>query len=359
VSGSAERSRRVLVTGADTFWGGRLARALEADAGVEVVVGIGTRPPSVPLERTEYVRVADHSFSTLNRIVGAIGADTIVHTGLVVDSTIRSSSSLHELNVIGTMQLLAAAAAPGSTVKSLVVKSSGLVYGASSRDPYSFDEHATRSSPSATPLERSLLDAEALVFDFGRDNPDVTVCVLRFANVLGSDLRAPLSRNLARPLSPALFGYDPMLQFVEQEDVVRALLHALDSRLSGTFNVAGAGRLPLSEVAAICGTRLVPLFPWQTRLLTAPLWRARLFDLPPELVALLRYGRGMDTTAFEATGFTCRHSSLGAVHAFARDLRLRKAVGSPNAEYRYEEDLERFLRHANALSAGPGSTAPD
>ena len=50
-------SRRILVTGLSTFWGGRLAQALEADPDVETVIGVDARDPTVELERTEYVRV--------------------------------------------------------------------------------------------------------------------------------------------------------------------------------------------------------------------------------------------------------------------------------------------------------------
>ena len=52
--------QRILVTGVGTFWGGRTAQIIEQDPGVEVVVGLDTRAPTVPLERTEVVR-ADSS----------------------------------------------------------------------------------------------------------------------------------------------------------------------------------------------------------------------------------------------------------------------------------------------------------
>src|SRR3954466_13827573 len=114
---------RVLVTGLSTFWGGRLAQALEARDDTEVVVGVDTREPRVPLERTEFVR-ADSSYSILARIVRATQIDTILHTHLIVDSTQTSGRSAHEINVIGTMNLLAAAGAPGSPVRKVVLKSS-------------------------------------------------------------------------------------------------------------------------------------------------------------------------------------------------------------------------------------------
>ena len=67
--------RRVLVTGLSTFWGGRVAQALEQDPTVEVIVGLDTSEPHVELERTEYVRV-DANYSILSRIVRATASST-------------------------------------------------------------------------------------------------------------------------------------------------------------------------------------------------------------------------------------------------------------------------------------------
>ncbi len=176
----------------------------------------------MPFERAEYVR-SDQTYSILNRLVRATQVDTIVHTFLVVDSTQVPSRALHEINVIGTMNLLAAAGAPGSPVRHVVVKSSTLVYGSSEKDPNTFAEDTPRSAPPRTAVERSLVEAEALVHDFADDNPDVVVTLLRFANVLGTDIVTPITKNLSRPLCPSIFGFDPLVQFVEEDDVVRAV----------------------------------------------------------------------------------------------------------------------------------------
>ena len=80
----------------------------------------------------------------------ATQVDTIVHTHLIVDSTRASGRTLHEINVIGTMNLLAAAGASGSPVRKVVLKSSGLVYGAAKTDPYFFREEMTRTSAPTT-----------------------------------------------------------------------------------------------------------------------------------------------------------------------------------------------------------------
>jgi UDP-glucose 4-epimerase len=333
-------SRRVLVTGADTFWGGRMIQALEDDPSMEVILGMGTHVPAMPFERAEFVR-ADQNYSILNRIVKATQVDTILHTFMITNSTTVPRRAMHEINVIGTMNLLAAAGAAGSSVRHIVIKSSTLVYGSAASDPNTFLEDAVRTSPVRNIVERSLIEAEGLVRDFAEDNPGTRVTVLRFAH-----LTTPISRNLSRPICPFIFGFDPLLQFIEEEDVVRALLHVTRARIPGLYNVAGDGRLPWSEVAAICGTRLVPLSPYAIFKIR-PL--ARLFDLPEELEDLLRYGRGVDTRRFAATGFTYDSTSAGAVQSFIKELRLRKQSGRQPVSYTYEHDVEQFFRHSPSV----------
>jgi UDP-glucose 4-epimerase len=280
--------------------------------------------------------------------VKAARIDTIVHTFLVVDSTMMSARTMHEINVIGTMNLFAAASAPGSTVRNVVVKSSTLVYGSNPGDPNKFTEDARRSALPKHRVERSLLEVEGYVRDFAIDNPHVTVSLLRFSNVLGPDIVTPISKLLELPVVPAIFGFDPRVQFVHEDDVVRAILFVLDNEVQGIFNVAGDGLLPWSEVAAICGKRTVWLPPFGLGLVRAPMARLGL-DLPPELVDLLTYGRGVDNTRLKQTGFDYRYTSAGAIEAFVGAMRLRRTVGGNETEYHYERDVEQFFRHSPAV----------
>ena len=340
--------RRVLVTGLGTFWGGRLAQMLERDPDVDVIVGLDRFEPSIALERTEFVR-SDASYSILSRIVKAVQIDTILHTFLVVDSTQMSGRTLHEINVIGTMNLLAAASAPDSTVRSVIVKSSGLVYGASPEDPVWFKEESRRSHAPRTRVETSLVEVEGYLRDFAEDNPHVIVSLLRFSNVLGPDITTTLSSALELPLVPAILGFDPRIQFVHEDDVLRSILFVLQQESPGIFNVAGDGLLPWSEVAAICGKRMFPIAPYFTELAAMPLRRLGICDLPPETLELLRFGRGMDTSKIKRAGFSFEWTSAGAVESFWQNVRLRTTIGEKPAEYHYEPDVEQFFRHSPAV----------
>jgi UDP-glucose 4-epimerase len=296
---------------------------------------------------------ADQSYSILSRIVRAVQVDTIVHTFLVVDSTRMSGRALHETNVIGTMNLLAAASAAGAPVRQIVVKSSSLVYGSSFQDPVWFREETPRTGPPHTRVESSLLEAEGYLRDFAEDNPHVVVTLLRFANVLGTEIVTATSQALERRTAPYVFGFDPLIQFVEEGDVVRCLEFVTKHGVAGIYNVAGDGRLPWSEVASICGTSLVPLPFMLTNLAAAPLRQMGVLDLPPELLSLLRFGRGIDNRRLKEAGFTYRYTSAGAVENFARARRLRRTVGAIPSEYTYERDVEAFFRHSPAVVRNP------
>lgn len=337
---------RVLITGLATYWGGRLAQVLEEHPDVELIVGVDRRAPNVELERTEFVRVRE-DYGALRRIVEAAEIDTILHTHLLVDSTAASSRWLHEQNVIGTMNLLAAAATTDSPVRRVIVKSSTLVYGSGRGDPMIFRETMRRSNPPRTQVERTLIEVEDYVRDFAEDNPHVSVTLLRVANVIAADHDTPMLTALRMPAVPAVFGFDPLIQVVHVEDCVSALAYSVQADLPGIYNVAADGMIPWSEMRAILGKPPLWLPPMGTQATAGWLRRARLLDLPDELLSLLRFGRGVDNLRFKQSGFTYRYSTVDCLYDFAEGLRLRRVIGeAEEPTYEYQSDLEQFLhRH--------------
>ena len=167
--------------------------------------------------------------------------------------------------------------------------------------------------------------------------------------VLGTDIVTPTSKALTLPAVPSILGFDPLVQFVEEDDVVRCLEFVMSEQVPGIYNVAGDGRLPWSEVAAICGKRTFPLPPVFTGLAGGALSRLGVTELPPELLDLLRYGRGADNRRLKRAGFQYRYTSAGAVESFARASRLRKAVGDSRPAYKYEREVENFFSRSPAV----------
>jgi UDP-glucose 4-epimerase len=336
-------TRRVLITGLSTYWGGRLAQALEADPEIEAIIGVDNREPKVELERTEYVRVTNQH-GLLRRIVDAAEIDTVVDSRLVVDSTVTTPRKAHENNVIGTMNLLAACSGPDSTVRKFVFKSSAHYYGAEQDDPAFFTESMGRPHPPRTRIERDIVEAEATVADFAEKNPDVGVAILRFANVLGPTVRTAHARLFALPVVPMILGFDPRYQFAHEDDVVSALEHVVANDVRGIYNVGGDGVLALTEVIGLLGKTYAPILPpWGTGLAAAVLSRMGV-RVPPEMLQQMRFGRGIDNRKLKATGFRYRYTTRETVMKLAEHQRLHPIVRGATEPYRYEREVEDFLR---------------
>jgi UDP-glucose 4-epimerase len=336
-------SKRILVTGISHYWGGRLAQALEAFPEVEAVIGVDNEEPQVELERTEYVKVgAQHAL--LRRVVEAAEIDTVVDTRLVVDSAVTSSSRAHENNVMGTMNILAACTGSDSPVKKVVFKSSTHFYGCHQDDPAFFDEAMRRPHPPRTGIERDIVEAEASLNEFAERHPDTAVTVLRFANVLGPSVKTSHIKLFSLPVVPMILGFDPRYQFVHEDDVVHALEHAVKHRAPGTFNVAGDGVLALSEVAGLLGKTYAPVLPpWGTGIAAAVARRLGI-EIPPEALEQMRFGRGVDNRRFKVAGFHYQHTSRETVLKLGEYLRLHPVVRGAQEPYRYEREVEDFLR---------------
>ncbi len=339
---------RVLVTGISSFWGGRLAQALERDPAVEVIVGVSPEDPTCELERTEYVRVGTQH-ALLRRIVQAAQIDTVVDSRLIVDSTTASVRAAHEANVIGTMNILAACSGPDSPVRKFVFKSTAHYYGCEQDDPAYFTERMQRPHPPRTRLERDIVEAEKAVTSFADRNPGVTVTTLRFVNGLGPDLRTAHASLFSLPVLPSILGFDPRYQFIHEDDIVGVLEHAVREDLPGIYNAAGDGVLVLSEVASLLGKQLAPVLPpWGTGLALEPL-RLLGLQVPPEMRSQLRFGRGVDNRKLKAAGVPLRYTTRETVQAFAEHLRVAAIKRDAGEPYRYEREVEEFLRYSPSV----------
>jgi UDP-glucose 4-epimerase len=342
-------SRRILITGLSTFWGGRLAQALEQEPEVEAIIGIDRRPPKVELERTEFVQVSD-AHSLIRRIVDAAEIDTLVDTRLVVDSIVTTSRRAHENNVIGTMNILAACSGRDSPVRKVVVKSSAHAYGVEQNDPAFFTEDTRRRGSAHTPIERDIVEAEGLVEDFAAHHRDRTVTVLRFVNAIGPGLRTSHSNLLSLPVVPAILGFDPRYQFVHEDDMVQALTHVVRHDAPGAFNVAGDGVLAWSEVAGLLGKPLAPVLPpWGTGLAFRGLRQAGL-KVGPEVLRQLRFGRALDNRKLKATGFRYRYTSRETILKLREFQRIDPLMRANATQYRYEREMEDFLRWSPSVN---------
>jgi UDP-glucose 4-epimerase len=310
--------RRVVIVGVASHWGVQLARRLERDPGVDYLAGIDIEPPPADLERTDFIE-ADIRSPLLSRLLPATEADTIVHCGILwYPERGRPARVLHDVNVIGTLQLLAACERT-PTLERLIVRGSAAIYGCEGATPYFFTERMARTLPLRTRFQRDVSELEAYIENFARRHPALDCCILRYQPEIGPDLDTPLVRYLELPVVPTQLGWDPRLQFLHADDATGALEAATRAPVRGPVNVAPSGSISLSHILRLVRRPTIPI--------PHPLFGLALERLGRRLgvgplygdgVRMLRFGRGIDNERLRTEiGYEPRFDAEGAIRDFA------------------------------------------
>lgn len=321
----------VLVTGVSRHLGARFARELAAADGIDRVVGLDVVEPQHPLGRAEFVR-SDLRNPLLGRILARAEVDTVVHLSLSEHRNRRERSATKEHNVIGTMQLLAAAQGAAG-VQRIVLKSTARVYGSSAGNPSHFTEDVeARGERRGGGYARDALDVEGYLRAAGRRRPDLTTITLRMAHVVGAGVRSVMCDYLSARVAPVPIGFDARVQVLDEVDAVGALLAATTSPACGIVNVAAPGVVGLRDAIRLAGGTPVPVVASTGRLLGGLARRTHLADLEPEDIDFLLWGRVLDTTRMRRDlGFVPRHSTRDALEALGADPAAHAAARAADA----------------------------
>ncbi len=318
--------RCVLVTGVSRPLGARVATSFADDPKIENVVGVDIMEPRADLGRTQFVR-ADIRNPLIAKVIGAAGIDTVLHLNVIATPIgAGGRAAMKEINVIGTMQLLAACQ-KAPTVAKLVVKSTTTIYGSSSRDPALFSEDMEPRALPTGGYSKDAVEVEGYVRGFSRRRPDITVTVLRFTNIIGPGIDSALTRYLELPVVPTVLGFDPRLQLLHSDDALGVLRQATYEDHAGTFNVAGDGVLLLSQAIRRAGRPPLPI-PFPAISTLGNLARHfRLVDFSAEQLGFLAHGRAVDTTRLkEVFGYKPKYTTTEAFDEFIRERRLPFAI---------------------------------
>jgi UDP-glucose 4-epimerase len=351
----ALKKRRVLVTGVARWWGALLVQRLVEDPSVAEVIGIDTREPRYDLGRADYLKL-DVRHSLIGKLVRAVGIDTVVHTMTRVDSFDMDQRRAHEMNVIGTLNLLAGCAGEGSPVRRFVLKSSGHVYGSRVDLPTSLREDHRLDTNSRHQFVRDIVEVESYVSDFALRNPEISIVVLRFSNSLNPQEPQPLARYLDLEVVPTVAGYDPSLQLIHRDDCIEAMYIATKRGPAGAYNIAAPGAEPLSKLLDASGKLHAPLLPPIGLGLAAfAISKSGVAFLSPQLLDLLRWGRTISTAkAARQLGFRAARDTQAAFEDFIQQRRVHRYAPDHQA-YQYEKELEDFI-HTRQLALEDGES---
>jgi UDP-glucose 4-epimerase len=259
--------------------------------------------------------------SRVAEILAEERAEVVVHTAFRSEPTADLEMD-HELETLGSLHIMNASEA--AKIKRLVVVSSTMIYGPWPDNPnFLTEEHPLRGHPGSHTVGNRV-EVEALLADWSVRHPDTEVTVLRNGWIFGPTYWDHVVRYFSLPVVPMLMGYDPLMQFIHEEDCIHSLETAALFSHPGVFNIVGSGVLPLSTILRLAGKRILPLpTPLLYRMAYYPS-QGQIGDPPEGFYDYLRYlwvadgGRGWD--AFGEPLYTTREAWM----SFVSKRRMRR-----------------------------------
>ncbi len=358
----AARRRKIAITGGAGILGTKLVKLLAARGDREIVVfDLANAHDPPPEVRHRFIDLnLPYADGTLLKLLQEERPDELVHLA-AVRSPMRDSTYAHELNSIGTLHVLAAAGEAG--IKRIIIGSTTLVYGARGDNPnYLTEDHVPRPDPQDR-FVRDFVEAEQHVRQHVKSHPDCSISVLRFAPFLSPEVRDYRARMLEGPVLFTLLGYDPLLQVLDVDDGVAALLAAVDRpEARGVFNVTPDGVLPLSTFCLLYGTLPIPLPHPLAYTVHESLWLAGIGLMPGVHAHYLRYlCIAANDKAKKVLGWAPRLTTLEVVLATVKARRAKgRAIDFDElskaalaAEYRFAQSVRP------KAAAKPRAARPD
>lgn len=265
--------------------------------------------------------INDDASEEMTNVLLKNNIDTFIHAALFSGPT-RNRYAHHETESIGTFHVLNACAE--ANVQNLIVNSATFVYGALPKNPNYIKENYPLSSQKIY-FVRTRVDVENQIQDFANTYKKCRVMVLRFAPILGPNSTNIRSRYFLSGVVPSVLGYDPLLQFIHEEDALRALMIALQSKESGVFNIVGKGVIALSTGVHLAGKIPVSFPSHLCKLFFTTGYLSYIWNLPQEMVSFFQYlCVGDGEKAKMKLGFSAKYSSRQALKSIIDVEKLRE-----------------------------------
>lgn len=240
--------KRVLITGAS----GGLAEVV-ADTLKEKFELYGVDPRPLPTGKVfpgKFFQV-DYRQRKMADLFRLHNFDAVVHLGRVPIAARLRKTQRFNLNVLGTRSLLDLALK--YQVNSVVVLSTFHVYGAHQHNHLYISEDDPLLASQTFPEIVDAVELDNVSVTFSLRNPQVRTVILRPSNIIGDRIKNQVSMFLRGNMCPVLLGYDPMWQFIHEEDMANAILLALTGEKSGMYNVSGEGVIAFSHAIRLAG----------------------------------------------------------------------------------------------------------
>ena len=244
---------KVLITGISGKLGRLVAEEL-IEAG-HTILGIDRRPwPDAP-DGVEMIR-ADIRKRPAEDVFRTQSPDALIHMATVTHVT-ASAEERYRINLRGTRTVFDHCHTYG--VEHAIFVGRHTFYGAAPDSPLYHTESEPPLAVSTFPELADLVAADLFAGSALWRFEDMTTTVLRLGYTLGPSQRGTLANYLKGPRVPSVLGFDPLYQFMHEQDAATAICQSLAHRLRGVFNVAGPQPVPLSLLIKVTGRTQIPV----------------------------------------------------------------------------------------------------
>ena len=312
----------VLVTGAGGYIGQKLLRLINGNPGIKQIVGLDIRKSEFTSASLTFM--AADIRADLVEILKTHNIDTVVHLAWIIPP-VHDERWAEDININGTRNVIKACRSAG--VRHLLYTSSATAYGFHRDNPIPLTEDSPLRGNEDFTYARCKRIVEPIIEQFARNNPGITVTILRPCFVVGPGFNNSLAQNLVKDpiLMPATLA--PM-QFVHEDDLVAIILKCLEDRLAGVYNVAADGTLMVAEMAEMLGHKVVQVPDGLINLVNSVAWKLRIISIsqqPNAGIDMMRYPWIISNEKLKmALGYKYRLDSLAAFRDFADDIRNKK-----------------------------------
>lgn len=281
---SRSKPLKVVITGASGALGQLLARHLHKS---HHVIGVDHRPFKNKPKDVE-MHALDLRRKSSFDVLRAKAPDIILHVGVIRNPLKhQGNSTAYHVNLETTNQLVRLAEV--CNTRKFVFVSTANLYGPSAGTAGFLAEDAPLHGADRSPEIRDLVALDMMIQSFFWRKPDVETVIVRPVHMIGTHLNNAPTRYLRLPYLPTLMGYDPMIQAIDETDVVRAIAMSLQEGMRGIFNLVGHGHAPLTRIARALGTPMVPVPEFALRMMMNTAFRYKMTAYPPGELDHLKY----------------------------------------------------------------------
>jgi UDP-glucose 4-epimerase len=297
-----KKNPSVVIAGISGNFGRLLTRRLHTEF---PIIGIDKRPfEGKPKDVIHYQ--VDARRRRAENIFRRGGISSVIHLGLVHRPQ-PGRSFYRDMNVRSTVKLLEYCQA--YDVPKVLLMSTAYVYGPGPENSNFLTEDTPLGGVADYPEMQALIEWDMYAQSFFWKYPEIETVILRPVHVVGPTVRNAPTNYLRLKNPPTLLGFDPMLQVLHEEDLIQAIMLALEPGVSGIFNIVGPGEVPLSAVLKELGKKNVPIPHVLAKPMLKRLWRLGLSTFPPGELPHLQYQCMVDgQLARDVLGFRPRYN---------------------------------------------------